>query len=431
MKNKERVMVFGGAGFIGKHVVAKLLKEGYDVSIFDQKKIEESFNKEIKFISGSTLDQKKVEESLKKIDIIYNFSGIADIEECIEKPIEAIKNNILGNAIILESCKKNKIKRIVFASSLYAHGSSGGIYSSTKKACESIIKDYYKYYGLKYTILQYGTVYGYGAPKTNSVYRYLKQAITSREINYLGDGNESREYIHVNDAANLSVKVLDKKYENQSIIITGQHPIRVKDLFEMINEILNGVKINYNIKASKAKKESHYKITPYSYYEEIPKKIINENYIELGKGMIEILKEINKEDKTSYSKKKDIRKFCFPDEEKNIGIDFDGVIHNNDKGFHDGTIYGNPLPETKKALSNLSKKYNLIIYTAKAREDRPLINGKTGKQLIWEWLKKNNLDKYIKEVTSEKPRAKIYIDDRAIPFKNWKQTFDEIEKQKK
>lgn len=115
----------------------------------------------------------------------------------------------------------------------------------------------------------------------------------------------------------------------------------------------------------------------------------------------------------------------------NIGIDFDGVIHNNSKGYHDGTIYGEPLPETKQALKKLSEKYTLIIYTCKASPERPLVNEKTGIELIWEWLKKYNLRQYISDVTFEKPRVKFYIDDKGIEFKNWDQTLKKIlEKEK-
>lgn len=111
-----------------------------------------------------------------------------------------------------------------------------------------------------------------------------------------------------------------------------------------------------------------------------------------------------------------------------IAIDFDGVIHLNSKGAHDGSVYDDPVLGTKKALDFLSKQYEwLIIYTCKASPERPLVNGKTGTELIWEWLKKHELDEYIFEITDKKPRAAFYIDDKAIQFNNWNQTLDKIE----
>lgn len=111
-------------------------------------------------------------------------------------------------------------------------------------------------------------------------------------------------------------------------------------------------------------------------------------------------------------------------EKNNVCIDFDGVIHNDYLGFHDGTIYGDIIDGAKESIINLSKSYNIIIFTAKAKPDRPLIDNKTGTELIWEWLKKHELDSCIKEVTAEKPRALVYIDDKAIRFENWNNTID-------
>ena len=116
---------------------------------------------------------------------------------------------------------------------------------------------------------------------------------------------------------------------------------------------------------------------------------------------------------------KGIRKHSYPDELINIGIDFDGVIHKNSKGYHDGTIYDEPLEGVEEALKTLSEQYTLILFTTKAKPDRGLINGRTTIELIWEWLEKYNLSQYISKVTSEKPRAVVYIDDKGIRFENW------------
>lgn len=102
-------------------------------------------------------------------------------------------------------------------------------------------------------------------------------------------------------------------------------------------------------------------------------------------------------------------------------IDFDGVIHDHNLGFHDGTIYGEPIKGSLEALKELSLKYKIIIFTCKARPDRPLINGKTGAELVWEWLDKHNVQQFVSKVTATKPIASAYIDDKAIRFENWEQ----------
>ncbi len=108
------------------------------------------------------------------------------------------------------------------------------------------------------------------------------------------------------------------------------------------------------------------------------------------------------------------------DEERfNLAIDFDGVIHKCSKGFHDGTIYDTPIKGSLEALATLSSQFNIIVHTAKAKPDRPLVNGKTGEELVWEWLKQYNVSQYVDEVTSEKPRALYYIDDKGLRFEDW------------
>ena len=117
----------------------------------------------------------------------------------------------------------------------------------------------------------------------------------------------------------------------------------------------------------------------------------------------------------------------FEKDKKNISIDFDGVIHDWSKGWHDGTCYGEPIKGALEAIKLLSKKYQIIVFTAKCRPDRPPINGKTGKQLVIEWLEKHDLLDCISEVTHEKPRAMIYIDDKGYRFQSWNNTIKYLE----
>mgnify|MGYP003118900712 CR=1 FL=1 len=111
---------------------------------------------------------------------------------------------------------------------------------------------------------------------------------------------------------------------------------------------------------------------------------------------------------------------------KNVAIDFDGVVHDFSKGWHDGTCYGAPLPGSLEAIKELSKDYNIIIFTAKVKPSRPLVNGMTGHQLVTQWLKNHKVFQYIDEITCEKPRAQIYIDDKGYRFENWQDTLKQV-----
>ena len=91
------------------------------------------------------------------------------------------------------------------------------------------------------------------------------------------------------------------------------------------------------------------------------------------------------------------------------------------------TCYGDPIDGSLEAIESLSKDYNIIIFSAKVRPDRPLVGGQTGKELVQEWLEKHNVMQYVDDITHEKPRAEYYIDDKAIKFENnWKEILGEL-----
>jgi len=131
------------------------------------------------------------------------------------------------------------------------------------------------------------------------------------------------------------------------------------------------------------------------------------------------------EDIAHYNSNREVREIGFKDELKNIAVDFDGVIHKNSKGYHDGTIYDEPLEGSREALEKLSKDYDIVIFTAKAKPDRGLVNGKTGTQLVWEWLEEHDMAQFVTKVTAEKPRAVQYIDDKGIKFTSWEEYWGE------
>lgn len=113
---------------------------------------------------------------------------------------------------------------------------------------------------------------------------------------------------------------------------------------------------------------------------------------------------------------------------KNIAIDFDGVIHRCSKGYHDGTVYDEPIDGALESLRSIKEMgFNIIIFSCKSRSDRPTVNGKNGTEMIWEWFKKYNVDHLITDVVSEKPRAICFIDDKGYRFENWSNTINFVE----
>ena len=288
-------IIFGGSGFLGSHVADALTDEKHAVKIFDLKK-SAYLKPGQEMIVGDILDEGLVNRSLKGIDAVYNFAGIADIYEASTKPIETVKYNILGNTILLEAACKNKVKRFVYASTIYVYSSSGSFYRCSKAACENYIETYQKQYGLDYTILRYGTLYGTRADRRNSVNRFISQAMIEGKISYYGNGDEIREYINVIDAAKASVEILSDEFKNEHVIFTGHYPIKVRDLFVMIKEILKkDIKIEY-IPPKSDDPIDHYALTPYTFIPKIGKKYVKHYYTDMGQGLLLCMQEIH--DKT-------------------------------------------------------------------------------------------------------------------------------------
>lgn len=294
----KKVIVFGGSGFLGSHVVDYLINEGHEVTVYDIK--DSSYLKTgQKFIKGDIRDLKNVVKAVAGKDIVYNFAGIADIDEAVQEPLETISANIIGNTNILEGCRKNNVERFIFASTIYVYSNLGLFYRSSKQACELIIENYNKKYGIPFTILRYGSLYGPRANEKNFVHKVLKDALESAKIIRFGSGEELREYIHVYDAAQASIKILGKEFKDQYVIISGNQQVRVKDLLLMIREMLgNKIKLEFKETCS----EEHYNITPYNFSPKLAKKMTDSSHVDLGQGLLNTMEEIFKKGHTRHGK---------------------------------------------------------------------------------------------------------------------------------
>jgi len=285
------IIIFGGSGFIGSHVADALTAAGHAVKLYDKRESPYLLPKQ-EMIVGDILDEKSVKAAMKGVDVAYNFAGIADIDEASRKPLETVRYNILGNTILLEAARTAKIKRFVYASTVYVYSNSGSFYRCSKAACENYIDTYQKQYGLEYTILRYGTLYGTRADDRNSVYRFIKQAMVEGRITYPGDGSELREYINVSDAALGSVEILSDSFKNEHVIFSGHYPIKVSDLFIMIREMLKkDIAIEYLTPGSDDPAE-HYVLTPYTFIPKIGKKYVRHCYTDMGQGLLICMQDV-------------------------------------------------------------------------------------------------------------------------------------------
>ncbi len=283
-----KVVVFGGSGFLGSHVCDQLTAAGHQVVIFDSAPSVWR-GPEQTMLVGDILDVAAVDAALEGAAYVYNFAGIADIDEAMTKPVETVLANVLGNVRILESCRKNRVQRYLYASSAYVFSRQGGFYRCSKQAAENYIEEYQRTYGLDFSILRYGSLYGPRSDSRNGLYRIVRGALEIGKIRYEGSPDAMREYVHVQDAARASVNALGDDFLNRHVILTGQEPMRVVDLLHMLSEILGKPDAVDFVESTHA---GHYVRTPYSYLPSAGLRYLPPLHVHLAQGLLQLVEHI-------------------------------------------------------------------------------------------------------------------------------------------
>jgi len=284
-----KILVTGGSGFLGSHVADALTERNHDVVLFDLTPSRYRQDNQ-EYIIGSILDIDTFGAAMRGCEAVYHLAAIADLDDAIKTPLQTVEVNILGTANALELARVNNIKRFVYSSSIYVYSDHGSFYRTSKRASELLIDDYQKNYGLSYSILRFGSLYGPRADDHNSVFRLLSQALSEGKMDYPGTGEEVREYIHVFDAAGSAADILDDKFKNKSISLTGHERIKTREMLNIINEMMGQkLTIKYGLETD----EGHYIQTPYSYNPKLGRKLTRERYVDLGLGLLDCLQDID------------------------------------------------------------------------------------------------------------------------------------------
>ena len=285
----KKACVFGGSGFLGSHVADCLVDDGYSVKVFDRQPSEWLKDGQT-MIVGDLLSLDEVNEAVAGADVVYNFAALSDLNEGLNKPLETIRINILGNAHVMDACRNHNVSRFMYASTVYVNSRDGGFYRCSKQAAEHYVEEYQRVFDLDFTILRYGSLYGPRADKSNGLYRIVKNAVESGSVSYQGSSEALREYIHVVDAARASVAALGKEFRNENVVLTGQEPMRVYDLLKMLAEILG---YEGGVEFLETKNIGHYVRTPYAYQPKIGRKYISPMHVDLGQGLIQLIEQIH------------------------------------------------------------------------------------------------------------------------------------------
>jgi UDP-glucose 4-epimerase len=293
-----KALVTGGNGFLGHYLVKELLKQGIETVILDIQKpnIQDTSDRQLEnlqWFTGDIRDADLLARAMEGCDLVFHTAAIADIEEARNNPVSTLEINIIGTAKCLEAAKKVGVKRFLYASSIYTAGNKGSIYRITKQTGESLCKTYYEEYGLNYTILRYGSLYGSESNRWNPIYKICKSIVTTGEFTYSSSPESVREYIHIRDAAHETVRIAtDPVFADKSVMITGHQRIKIKELFMMIQEILGkDVKIHYQPNENRF----HYVMTPYSFEADVPMRVNLSTYMDISDGILDCLRAIREE----------------------------------------------------------------------------------------------------------------------------------------
>ena len=240
-----KCLVTGGSGFIGSHLVEKLLDAGHDVSILDirEPKVDVHWMK--------TDIRTPTEIDLKGFEVVYHLAALSNARRCSEIPHECYATNVVGTHNIVSAAARDDVDRVILASSSWIAGAQAGeivqedslfdlrdvntVYGATKLSQELICTSYYGEFGEpNYTILRYGIPYGERMWKGLVVRAFMEWAEKTGTINILGDGKQYREFLYVGDMCDAQVLALDSSAENKVFNLTGDRPVTVEELARQV-----------------------------------------------------------------------------------------------------------------------------------------------------------------------------------------------------
>ena len=284
-----KVTVIGGSGFLGSHVADQLSVHGQSVRIFDRR-VSPWLRSDQEMIIGDLLDLQVLDEAIKDSEVVYHFAALADLNDALDKPVDTVRINVLGTVQALDICRMYGVKRFMYASTVYVYSREGGFYRCSKQASEHYVEEYARVFGLDYTILRYGSLFGPRSDESNGLFRIVRDAIQLGKLRISRVSPEAiREYIHVEDAAKASVVALGDDFKNESIVLTGHEPMSVSDFMKMLSEILG---FSDKVEFVDSEKSGHYIRTPYAYQPKLGRKYTPPLHVDLGQGLIQLINEV-------------------------------------------------------------------------------------------------------------------------------------------
>ena len=253
-----KILVTGGAGFIGSHVVDKLRGAGHEPRIFDL--IPSPYHDDVETTIGDLCDPETVRSALDGCQAVIHLAAVADVDQVAKDPTLTDRVNTRGTQVILEAARETGVERFVYASTIWVYGDATGpgaldedtplglpkhFYTATKIAGEMYTASYGELYDLEWTILRFGIPYGPRARPTAVVPAFTAKAIAGQPLTIAGDGTQSRRFVYVEDLAEGVVASLVPRAANRIYNLVGRENTSVRAIARAVRDVVGDVPIEH------------------------------------------------------------------------------------------------------------------------------------------------------------------------------------------
>ncbi|HEY1595071.1 MAG TPA: NAD-dependent epimerase/dehydratase family protein [Thermoleophilaceae bacterium] len=254
----SRILVTGGAGFIGSFVVDRLRAAGHEAVIFDVRPSPHHAPGEVPTVIGDVLELESLKEAVRGCDAIAHLAAAADVGEVAADPEAAELLNSRGTFNVLEAARAEGIPRVIYASTIWVYSEADGqvdeesalmppahLYTATKLAGELYCKSYSELFGLDTTILRFGIPYGPRARPAAVVPAFVGKALRGESITIAGSGEQTRRFVYVEDLADGVVRSLAPIAANRTYNLVSDTDVSIREIANTVRSLVGHVEIEH------------------------------------------------------------------------------------------------------------------------------------------------------------------------------------------